>query len=79
MVYEGSEGGVNAIVENGKVVGSESIGLGIEDLGQVQTGNISKPDCWHCYQLDGRNHCLYEKCVTKSSQPQPNNTIPNIQ
>ena len=79
MVYEGSEGAVNAIVENGKVVGSESVGLGIEDLGQVQTGNISSPDCWHCYTLDGQNHCLYEKCATKSSQPKPNNTIPNIQ
>jgi len=79
VVYEGSEGAVNAIVENGKVVGSESVGLGIEDLGQVQTGNISKPDCWHCYKLDDLSHCLYEKCVTKSSQPKPNNTIPNIQ
>ena len=76
-VYEGTEGAVNAIVENGRVVGSESVGLGIEDLGQVQTGNISKPDCWHCYQLDGQNHCLYEKCIAKS--PQSNNPIQRLQ
>lgn len=77
MVYDGPEGGVNAIVEDGIVIGSESVGLGIEDLGQVRTGDVSKPECWHCYQLEGRNHCLYEQCLPPKSQPYT--TVPKLQ
>jgi hypothetical protein len=77
LVYDGPEGDVYAIVENGKVTGSESTGLGITDHGQVRTGNYSSPDCWHCYELEGQNHCLKEQCVAES--PQSNNPVQRLQ